>query len=87
MLHWKQLARESDDQLAAHDIAAVNLACAEGLPAPLTMAEADVCIRWLDLRAHQVAATPRRACPGSAPTRALYATACGTGFRASGLRG
>jgi hypothetical protein len=32
MVAWKQLARLSDAELARHDIAAVNLACAEGLP-------------------------------------------------------
>lgn len=32
MLHWKQLANLTDDELATYDIAEVNLACAEGLP-------------------------------------------------------
>jgi hypothetical protein len=32
VLNWRQLVRCSDEQLARLDIAAVNLACAEGLP-------------------------------------------------------
>jgi hypothetical protein len=32
MLHWRKLALLSDDELGRYDIAAVNLACAEGLP-------------------------------------------------------
>jgi hypothetical protein len=32
MLDWKQLALESDEQLASRDVAEVHLACAAGLP-------------------------------------------------------
>jgi hypothetical protein len=54
MLHWKELVRQSDEQLAAQDIAALNLACAEGLPGAPTADQAAACLQWLDLRAQQV---------------------------------
>jgi hypothetical protein len=54
MLHWKELVRQSDWELAAHDIAAVNLACAEGLPGAPTPDQISACLQWLDLRAQQV---------------------------------
>jgi hypothetical protein len=32
MLDWKELVSLEDEELAAYDIAVVNLACAQGLP-------------------------------------------------------
>ena len=48
MIHWKQLAKLTDDVLAIYDIAAVNLACTTDLPdapGPLTIME---CLHKLD---------------------------------------
>jgi hypothetical protein len=54
MLHWKQLARESNEQLGARDLALTNVACAEGLPGAPTEEDAARCIKWIDQRAKEV---------------------------------
>jgi hypothetical protein len=47
VLNWRELVRCTDDQLARLDIAAVNLACAEGLPGAETIDTA-LCLSTLD---------------------------------------
>lgn len=48
MTTWEQLAGLTDEQLARHDVAAVNLACAQGLPGAPTAPEAARCLQLLD---------------------------------------
>ena len=47
MLDWEWLTTLTDEALAAHDIAAVNLACAVGLPGAEEI-DAEGCLRTLD---------------------------------------
>ena len=53
MLHWEQLVGLSDDQLAALDIALVNLACAADLPGSAGI-DQDACATKLDYWAWRV---------------------------------
>jgi hypothetical protein len=52
---WKSLALLDDEQLATRDVAAVNLACAAGLPGGPTEEQAAECIDRLDHYARSVA--------------------------------
>jgi hypothetical protein len=47
MLDWRSLTPLSDAELAAHDVAAVNLACADGLPGAEAI-DAPGCLQTLD---------------------------------------
>lgn len=63
LLDWKSLACLNDADLGLHDIAAVNLACAVGLPGGPTEAQAAECLDRLDHYARAVADyTARRQC-------------------------
>jgi hypothetical protein len=53
MLAWRQLVNESDQQLAARDVAEVHLACAEGLPDAANI-DVDLCLDRLDYYARRV---------------------------------
>jgi hypothetical protein len=44
---WRELAPLSDEELGHYDIAAVNLACAAGLPGAEAI-DVEDCLRWLD---------------------------------------
>ncbi len=54
MLQWKELVRLPEGELAALDVAEVNLACAVGLPGAPTEAQAAECIARLDYYAECV---------------------------------
>src|SRR5690349_13026401 len=47
MLDWHELLPKSNDELAKYDVAAVNLACAAGLPGSERI-DFDGCLRTLD---------------------------------------
>jgi hypothetical protein len=53
MLAWRELACLTDDELGLHDVAAVNLACAEGLPGTEHV-DAAKCLATLDSWAEKV---------------------------------
>src|SRR5688572_3772754 len=53
MLRWEELVLQSDEGLARHDIAEVNLACAAGLPGGLVI-DRDLCLHRLDYFARRV---------------------------------
>ena len=47
VLHWGELVRRSNEQLAPLDLVEVNLACAEGLPGSEKIDRA-LCVRTCD---------------------------------------
>lgn len=55
LLDWRKLVGMSDEELGRLDVAAVNLACAEGLPGAPTPAQVAECIDRLDHYARSVA--------------------------------
>ena len=62
MLDWRQLARESDQQLAARDVAEIHFACAAGLPGAERI-DPPAYLRKLDSWTWQVRKTSNRLWP------------------------
>src|SRR2546421_245112 len=72
LLDWRKLVRMSDDELSRLDVAAVNLACAEGLPGAPTPAQVPECIDRLDHYAHCLADYTRKRMRDFRRNRAEY---------------
>lgn len=62
-LDWRKLVWMSDEELGRLDMAAINLACAEGLPGAPTPAQVDECLDRLDHYARCVADYTRQRMP------------------------